>query len=87
MAELQEHFKMDYQKILARTDSIIRGNKFRITVLSEILVRLEYSETGSFEDRPTELVMNRNFPKVKFEKKEDSKYLTIKTSYFYFNLS
>ena len=29
MAELQEHFKMDYQKILARTDSIIRGNKFR----------------------------------------------------------
>ena len=82
MAELQEHFKMDYQKILARTDSIIRGNKFRITVLSEILVRLEYSETGSFEDRPTELVMNRNFPKVKFEKKEDSKYLTIKNSYF-----
>ena len=55
---------------------------FVITVLSEILVRLEYSETGSFEDRPTELVMNRNFPKVKFEKKEDSKYLTIKTSYF-----
>lgn len=69
MGELQSHFKMDYSKILPKTENIVRGSKYRITVLSEILVRLEYSETGLFEDRPTELVMNRNFPKVKFEKK------------------
>ena len=74
---LQEHFKIDYSKIVARTSSIIKGSHYRITILSPILIRFEYSLSGAFEDRPTELVMNRNFPAVKFEKKEDSKYLTI----------
>ena len=82
MAELQSHFKMNYQSIKPKEDCIIRGKKYRITILSEILVRLEYSETGAFEDRPTELVMNRNFSNTKFDKKEDEKYLTIKTPYF-----
>ena len=82
MAELQQHFKMDYESILPRVESVIRGEKFRITVLSDLLVRLEYSEAGKFEDRPTELVMNRNFKPVEYEKKEDARYLTIKTSYF-----
>lgn len=82
MADLQSHFKFDYDAILPNTANIIRGNKYRITVLSELLVRLEYSENGLFEDRPTELVMNRNFPPVKFKKKEDVKFLTIQTSYF-----
>ena len=79
---LQEHFKMDYKKVLPNSASVIKGKTFRITVLSPLLVRLEYSLTGEFEDRPTELVMNRNFPPVKFEKKEDNKYLTITTEYF-----
>lgn len=82
MSGLQSHFKMEYSEILSKESSIIRGNKYRITVLSEILVRLEFSETGTFEDRPTELVMNRAFSPVKFEKKEDAKFLTIKTRYF-----
>ena len=82
MAELQQHFKMDYEAILPRLDCVIRGEKYRFTVLSDLLIRLEYSEAGKFEDRPTELVMNRRFGPVNFEKKEDSKYLTIKTSYF-----
>lgn len=82
MAGLQEHFKMDYETILPSDAAIIQGKKYRITILSELLVRLEYSETGIFEDRPTELVVNRAFKKVKFDKKEDEKYLTIKTPYF-----
>jgi alpha-glucosidase (family GH31 glycosyl hydrolase) len=79
---LKEHFKMDYKKILPLGSSVIKGKTYRFTILSPLLVRLEYSLTGEFEDRPTELVMNRNFPAVKFEQKEDSKYLTIKTEYF-----
>ena len=82
MAGLQEHFKVDYKSILPLTNNIIRGKKFRITVLSELLIRLEYSETGLFEDRPTELVQTRSFPEVKFDKKEDQTYVTIETSYF-----
>ena len=79
---LQEHFKMDYKKMLPRNDSVIKGKNFRITILSPLLIRLEQSSTGEFEDRPTELVMNRNFPPVQFEKKEDAKYLTVETDYF-----
>ena len=82
MANLQEHFKFDYKKILPNVNNIIQGKKFRITVLSEILIRLEYSETGEFEDRPTELVQSRKFPQFKFERKDDNTYLYITTSYF-----
>lgn len=82
MSELQSHFKMDYASILPDPSTVITGPKFRITILSELLVRLEYSESNTFEDRPTELVMNRHFPKVNIERKEDDKYLTIKTKYF-----
>ena len=82
MANLQDHFKLDYKKILPNVSNIIQGKKYRITVLSELLVRLEYSETGEFEDRPTELVQTRKFPSIKFDKKEDNNYLYITTSYF-----
>ena len=82
MAELQKHFKMDYKNILPLTNSIVRGQKYRITILSDLLVRFEYSEQGLFEDSPTELVINRKFPKVEYELKEDDKYVFIKTSYF-----
>ena len=82
MANLQDHFKLDYKEILPNVNSIIQGKKFRITVLSELLIRLEYSETGEFEDRPTELVQSRKFPTVKFERKDDNQYLYITTSYF-----
>ncbi|MBR6073277.1 MAG: DUF5110 domain-containing protein [Bacilli bacterium] len=79
---LKEHYKIDYKKILPSSSSVIKDNNYRITVLSPILLRLEYSLSGEFEDRPTELVMNRKFPEVKFDKKEDDKYLTIETDYF-----
>ena len=41
VAELQSHFKMDYAKILPSENMIIKGAKYRITVLSDILIRLE----------------------------------------------
>lgn len=63
-------------------DNIIQGKKYRITVLSEILLRLEYSESGIFLDELTELVRNRNFNKVNFDIKQDEKYLVIDTKYF-----
>ncbi|GLC82164.1 glycoside hydrolase family 31 protein [Lacrimispora brassicae] len=47
----------------ALEENIIQGDKYRITMLTEGLVRLEYSEDGCFEDRPTQTVINRNFPK------------------------
>ena len=81
MYNLGEQFKMDMSKTKANPESIIKGEKYRITILSDNLYRFEYSETGSFTDLPTELVINRSFDKVEYNKKEDNNYLEITTKY------
>lgn len=56
-----------------RDENIVAGEKYRITVLTEGLVRLEYSEDGVFEDRATQMVFYRDFPAVDYRvtRKED----------------
>lgn len=63
-------------------ENIIKGEKYRFTVLTPRLIRMEYSESGIFEDRLTTLVVNRKTDKVDYNLKEDNKYLEISTSYF-----
>ena len=82
MYDLGEQFKINVEDIKANPDCIYLGEKYRITILTSRLVRLEYSENGVFEDRPTELVINRNFESPKFSVKEDKRYIEIKTTYF-----
>ena len=83
MASLDESFAMqNYEDATSLYDAIILGKKYRITVLSDILVRLEYSSNGAFEDRPTERVSFRRFPVPRYTKQEDSNYLIISTKYF-----
>ena len=47
--------------------SVIQGENYRISVLTESLVRLEYSEGGVFEDGQTQVVQNRDFGPVACE--------------------
>ncbi len=82
MYDLGSYFKFDLNRAIANNENIIKGEKFRITVLTERLVRLEYNENGIFEDRPTELAWYRNFPKVNFRVEQDSNNLRISTRYF-----
>ena len=79
---LGEEFKVDYEKAIPNKANVITGEKFRFTILTERLIRLEYNENGIFENRPTELVWYRNMPAVPFEKKEDSRFIEIQTKYF-----
>ncbi len=51
---------------LAPAESQVRGGRYRITVLSNALFRLEYSPEGRFEDRATQMVINRDFEPVEF---------------------
>jgi len=44
--------------------SVIQGKHYRITVLTNQLVRMEYSQTGVFENRLTQTVINRIFEAV-----------------------
>ncbi|UKI26610.1 MAG: hypothetical protein L6V91_07535 [Bacilli bacterium] len=50
--------------MISNRESYITGNKFRISVLSPRLIRIEYNDKGLFEDRATSLVINRLFPKI-----------------------
>ena len=54
----------------ADSRNIIQGENYRITMLTEGLVRLEYSEDGIFEDRATQTVINRDFPAVDYQVKD-----------------
>lgn len=43
---------------------VFQGKHYRISILTNQLVRLEYSQAGIFEDRPTQTVLNRDFSEV-----------------------
>ena len=51
---------------ICKEEAVIQGNQYRITVLTPSLLRLEYSDAGYFEDRPTQSVINRDFPATQF---------------------
>ncbi len=83
MSNMSNHFKIDVSKGLAKPNCIFKGQKYRITILSDVLIRLEYSETGKFNDYPTIQVINRNFEnEPKFVVKQDEKFLNIQNDYF-----
>ena len=82
MYNLGEHFSIDLNKIKPDPLCVITGDKYRFTVLTERLIRLEFNNEGKFNDLPTMLVSNRNFKKPIFDFKENTTYLEITTSYF-----
>ncbi len=57
----------------------IEGTHYRISVLTDGLIRLEYSEDGQFEDRPTQVVWNRDFPAAEFETERSTGAVRITT--------
>jgi len=75
----------DKNLCIAPDDCTFTGSNYRITVLTERLVRLEFSDTGNFVDDPTEIVWFRNFSKPQFSVDDNTSELTIKTKYFELN--
>ena len=71
--------KLDARPMAAK-ESIIQGKNYRITVLTESLLRLEYSREGVFEDRATQTVLNRDFPVPAFKVSETAEELKLFTS-------
>ncbi|MDU0402636.1 Oligosaccharide 4-alpha-D-glucosyltransferase [Lactococcus lactis] len=68
-------------------NNIIIFDKARFTVLTEQLIRIEYSHTGEFEDGTTQMVQNRDFPEVKFDfiKKESTLEIITSTVHLYYS--
>ena len=72
--------KIDFEKApVCRKESIVQGAKYRISILTPALIRLEYNEEGVFEDRATQAVLNRDFPPVRYRVWENEAQLFIET--------
>lgn len=61
----------------------IRGESYRFTLLTPYLIRMEYSESSSFVDQSTQIVINRDFPVFDFDMIESDSELEIYTDYFH----
>ena len=64
----------------ASSDAIVLAGKARFTVLTPRLVRMEWVEDASFEDRATLGVVNRNLDVPEFSVKKSKSKVVIKTS-------
>lgn len=82
MYELQDVFRENYDLAKTTVNTIFTKDKYRITVLSASLIRFEYSESGEFEDRPTEVVLCRNFKNTIVNSRTTGNVLIVETEYF-----
>ncbi len=82
MYPLGKQFEVDYTKVSSDSKNVLKGEKWRISILSERVVRLEYSPSGSFVDRPTQLVKRRNIDFPNFTVQQDASRLMVTTRYF-----
>ena len=82
MANVSNYYVTNKDKLVSNKDSYIIGKKYRFTVLSPRLIRLEYNANGTFEDRPTSKVINRSFPKTLYSLTESDTLIQIDTGIF-----
>jgi alpha-glucosidase (family GH31 glycosyl hydrolase) len=78
---LKPHLRLETRP-LADPANVVAGDRYRITVLDAGLVRLEYSETGEFEDRASQMAIDRAFPAVEYDVIESGEGLEIHTERF-----
>jgi alpha-glucosidase (family GH31 glycosyl hydrolase) len=75
---MKPHFRLDTRPV-AHPANVVRGDHYRVTVLEAGLLRLEYSESGVFEDRASQLVVDRAFPACDYSVTEADDVLEIHT--------
>ncbi len=82
MYPLGKQFEVDYAKAISDKKAIVQGQNYRISVISERVVRLEFSSAGQFVDRPTQLIKKRNIGLPDFSVRQDANIVEITTKYF-----
>lgn len=68
---------------VANPDSVVQGEHWRITVLTPGLVRLEWSDDGTFEDRASTFAVNRALPKPEVDVLRDGDRVELTTDYLH----
>lgn len=66
-------------------NKVIVGSTYRFTVITDYLLRIEEDSTGKFEDRPTQIVLNRDFdePEVEVSRDANGHEIEIETKGFH----
>ena len=82
MYPLGKQFEIDTTKSKSEAKCMYSGNFYRISVISDRCVRLEYSPNNQFIDNPTQLIKKRNLGMPDFLVEEDARLLKITTKYF-----
>ena len=85
MYPLGKQFEVDYTKAKSDKKVVVQGNNYRISVITERVVRLEFSFNGQFIDRPTQLIKKRNVGLPDFSVRQDANIVEITTKYFSLN--
>ncbi len=80
MGRINERYRYEISP-LAKPEAIVQGDKYRFTILTPSLIRMEYSEEGVFEDRATKVAINRNFEVPKFTVKMTGDMMKIYTDH------
>ena len=65
----------------ANTDAVVTAKNVRFTVLTDRLIRLEYSKDNYFEDRPSQAFWHRDQPVPVFKKTITDNFIEIETDY------
>lgn len=82
MASLSAYFIKNNRNLIPEQKNIITGDKYRFSILSPRLIRIEYNKDNKFENRATSLVVKRNFGSTNFTVEQTELSLTITTEYF-----
>lgn len=82
MASMASYFVKNSKNLIPNQKNIIKGDKYRFSILSPRLIRIEYNKDNIFEDRATSLIVKRNFGDVQFTTSQTDLSLTITTEYF-----
>lgn len=65
---------------LPNPSAVVVGDNYRFTLISDTILRYEWSEDGIFEDRPSTFAINRRFPVPKYSVTSSEGHLDIRTS-------
>lgn len=81
---MKDYLKMETHPVACK-ENVIQGERYRITVLTSRLLRLEYSDDGVFNDAATQTVLNRDFPKTEYQLKDTEEELQLITEHLQLN--
>ncbi len=79
---IRSHLKPTFEPV-ATSEAVVIGPYVRFTVLTPQLLRLEYSPTDTFEDRPSQAVWYRRQPAPDFEVVRSAERVEIITAYLH----